>query len=122
MFKNVLLLTKYFSVKMVQIIELNFLVEQIFHDLQQCYCKNPKRHSKFKFIGYFSVYGNYLAPIVLCISAMYIFRLILKRVLHHILAFFYQIKLNSTAPTISMFICAILSTSDIGNIDANFEW
>ena len=81
MFKNVLLLTKHVSLKMVKIFELNFLVEQILHDLHQSYCKNPKRHWKYKFIGHFSIHGNYLVPILLSISAMYIFRLILERVL-----------------------------------------
>ena len=32
-------------------------------------------------IGYYSIHGNYLVPIVNYISAMYILRLILKRVL-----------------------------------------
>ena len=59
--------------------ELYFLVEQTLHELRQCYGKNPKRHSKYKCIRHFSVHGNYLVPVVLCKSAIYIFRLILER-------------------------------------------
>ena len=46
------MLQKSFMVQILQNLELNFLVEQILHDLRQCHYQNSKRHSNYKLIGY----------------------------------------------------------------------